>query len=158
MGPLRTLRRGPADLDATIMAWQAAAEVAAEADTRVYIFNNLGRALHARFMRNGTGSDLDALITAFRAATEYSPASYPFRAMILANLGAALGERFARAGEPADLDTAIDVLGASVAGTPPGHPDLPDRLAALGERPRAGSSAHGRQPTSILRSGSWRWP
>jgi hypothetical protein len=92
----------------------------------------LGPLLQARYMRENTGTDLEAAVDATRAAADATRVDHPERAARLSNLGNALRFRGVWSRRLADLDEAVEVLREAVKCGRRAGADAAGRLSNLG--------------------------
>jgi tetratricopeptide (TPR) repeat protein len=110
------------DLNAAVAIWLDALEATpVRHRDRMEVSNNLGVALHTRFIHTGVLADLDAAIAAVREALETAADDDPGRATALSSLGIALQTRFDRIGALSDIDAAINAQRAAVEIAPAGE-------------------------------------
>jgi hypothetical protein len=120
-------------LNATVCLWQRIVANAPPDYRELGMFQtSLAAALWTRFQRSDSSEDLEAAISAGRAAADAVPADNPERFISLSNLASALSARFARHGDTADLDAAIRVGHAAADTVPPGHSQRVRVLGGLG--------------------------
>ncbi|MFI5881469.1 CHAT domain-containing protein [Streptomyces sp. NPDC051554] len=121
----------PAELDAAIGRFGEALALLGDDHPDAGIqFNNLSAALAARTRLNGADDELDAAITAGRAAVRGDGPAHQ-RVLRLSNLGGALYARYTRDGDLADLDEDIDLQREALHLVPAGHPERPSLLSNL---------------------------
>ncbi|MFG2357427.1 CHAT domain-containing protein [Streptomyces sp. NPDC048521] len=99
---------------------------------RAEALTRLGRALQARYRRDGRLHDLHEAIRALREAEVAHGSGHPNRATLVTLLGVALRERYERDGALEDLEEAVRYAREAVACVPDGDPGRPGRLHNLG--------------------------
>jgi tetratricopeptide (TPR) repeat protein len=121
----------PEELREAIELRRAAVAAAPSPEQLPDLYAGLCAALRDRYERLGDVADLDAALTAGRAALRacaYHPAA---RARCQANLSGVYRTRFERIRQPRDLSRAVRIAREAVAATAPGDPDRPRRLGTL---------------------------
>lgn len=135
LGVLLLLRhedsRERADLDAAISRFGEALDLLGDDHPEVGLHsNNLSVARAARSRLPGADDELDAAITAGRAAVRGGGPAHQ-RVLRLSNLGGALYARYIRDGDLDDLDEDIDRQREALRLVPTGHPEHPSLLSNL---------------------------
>jgi tetratricopeptide (TPR) repeat protein len=90
----------------------------------LWLLNNLGVSISARYTRRGDPADLDRAIALAEEALALSPPGNADRPSRLSNLSIVLSTRYEHRGDAADLDRAIELSGQAIAETPVASPFL----------------------------------
>jgi tetratricopeptide (TPR) repeat protein len=126
-------RQADEDLRQAIVASQRAVSLTPRRspDWPTYV-DNLGGALMQRYEAGGAMADVDAPVTAFRAAARGQRGADE-RAMTLANLADALRVRASRTARRADIRSALAAARKAIRFTSPASPHLAARLAGVAD-------------------------
>jgi tetratricopeptide (TPR) repeat protein len=124
----------PSDLDASIFAWERAAEVLpADLPSHVRALSSLSNGYRRRFPLSGDPADGESAVQAGRRAVAAGPSGEFDGAGERNNLAAALLQRGRTSNDLRDVDKAVDLLESAAGDMPSEHYAVPGMLSNLAE-------------------------